>query len=324
MARRNQIVVLSEHVDAHIPFVQQHSNAEWIVISPKDLITGKQLSLRIGEYKRAVTFGDLSLSNVVGVWYRKPQLIDRELLPVAEELKNYCMSAIERQYTMLLGAFPDAVWVSDYYAGLRASNKFLQLSIARQLGFAIPETVITGSAEAASTFVAEHNPAITKRLATALPRVGGKQTVFMTTHIHNRGDHTFNNVDLAPAMFQSAIDVKYDIRVTVVGNQAFAAYIKSDERHAPQPVRDARFGQLNGTLEITAAPDFPRHIADLCVAHTKAMGLTFGALDIIEDSKGVFWFIENNAGGQWAYVEKATGLPIGRAIADLLESSANR
>jgi hypothetical protein len=54
------------------------------------------------------------------------------------------------------------------------------------------------------------------------------------------------------------------------------------------------------------------------------MGLNFGALDLIEDTSGKIWFIENNAGGQWAYVEQATGLPIGKAIAELLTSSKKR
>lgn len=323
MIQHKQVVVLSEHADAHIPFVQRHSNAEWIVASPKDLIGGKPLSLRIGAKTTDVTFGDVVLSNVVGVWYRKPRPLEIETLPVADELKSYCASALERQYNMLLGAFPSAVWISDYYAGLRASNKFLQLEVARQLGFDIPETLITGSAESADSFTAAYSPAITKRLAATLPTLQGRQTVFMTTRITDDHRPDFQNLALAPAMFQSAVDVKHDIRVTVVGDQAFPAYIVSEERYAPQPVRDARFGQLNGSLEITAAPDFPKYIAELCIAHTKAMGLTFGALDIIEDVEGKFWFIENNAGGQWAYVEQATGQPIGRAIANLLESSAN-
>lgn len=321
MAQHKQVVVLSEHADAHIPFVQQHSNAEWIIISPKDLIAGKQISLRIGKRGSVITFGSIELSNVTGVWYRKPQMVDHELLPVADELKDFCASAIERQYNMLLGAFPDAVWISDYYAGLRASNKFLQLQVARQLGFNIPETVITGSSEAAARFIKGHTPTITKRLAVAMPYVRGRQAVFMTTLVTDARKLDLQGLDVAPAIFQAAIDVKHDIRVTVVGDHAFPAYITSEERDAPQPVRDARFGQLNGSLEITAAPDFPKRIAELCIAHTKAMGLTFGALDIIEDVEGRFWFIENNAGGQWAYVEKATGQPIGRAIANLLESS---
>lgn len=323
MSQRKQIVVLSEHADAHIPFVQRHSSAEWIVISQKDLIDGKPLSLNITASKTVVTFGGSALSHVVGVWYRKPQPIEHSLLPVADELKSYCASALERQYTMLLGAFPDAVWVSDYYAGLRASNKFLQLQVARKLGFAIPETLITGSARAANTFVDAHNPAITKRLAVTLPNIEGRQTAFMTTLINDDHRPDFQNLDLAPAIFQSAIKVKHDIRVTVAGNAAFPAYISSDEGRVPGHVRDARIGQLEGSLEISSAPDFPKQIADLCIAHTKAMGLTFGALDIIEDTEGIFWFIENNAGGQWAYVEKATGQPIGRAIADLLESGPN-
>lgn len=324
MVDRRQIIILSDHADAHIPFVRRHIKHECIVISPKDLIQGKTLSLAISGELTTVTFGNTVLADVHGVWYRKPLAVEPELLRVPKDLQQYCASALERQYTMLLGAFPDAVWISDYYAGLRASNKFLQLQVAHQLGFAIPKTLFSGDSADAETFVEHNKPVITKRLATTLPRVKGRQTVFMTTRITDAHKPDMQNLNLAPAIFQSAIKVKHDIRVTVVGDAVFPAYIKSDERLVPQPVRDARSGQLDGSLTITAVRDFPVDIAELCVAHTKAMGLNFGALDIIEDTNGRFWFIENNAGGQWAYIEQATGQPIGRAIADLLQSSADR
>jgi hypothetical protein len=47
--------------------------------------------------------------------------------------------------------------------------------------------------------------------------------------------------------------------------------------------------------------------------------LEFGAIDLVLDKKGEIWFLENNANGQWAFVEEATGQPIGKAMADLLQ-----
>lgn len=39
---------------------------------------------------------------------------------------------------------------------------------------------------------------------------------------------------------------------------------------------------------------------------------------------GEYWFIESNAGGQWAYVEEATKQPIGKAIAGLLQDGKRK
>lgn len=78
-------------------------------------------------------------------------------------------------------------------------------------------------------------------------------------------------------------------------------------------------------------PFVQRHILGDCIIidpqeniHGKPLSFTYtsAGIDIrIEDTKGTFWFIENNAGGQWAYIEQATSLPIGREIDELLMGS---
>jgi glutathione synthase/RimK-type ligase-like ATP-grasp enzyme len=52
----------------------------------------------------------------------------------------------------------------------------------------------------------------------------------------------------------------------------------------------------------------------------REMGLAFGAIDMIRDADDSYWFLENNPNGQWAYVEHATGQPIGHAIATMLSA----
>lgn len=71
-------------------------------------------------------------------------------------------------------------------------------------------------------------------------------------------------------------------------------------------------------MTITEAHDFPADLAEKCVRLLKELGLGFGAIDMLVDSAGEYWFLENDPNGQWAYVEQATGQPIGKAIADLL------
>lgn len=48
------------------------------------------------------------------------------------------------------------------------------------------------------------------------------------------------------------------------------------------------------------------------------LGLTYGAIDLIEDEQDVFWFLECNPNGQWAWIEQRTQLPIASAIVDWL------
>ena len=83
------------------------------------------------------------------------------------------------------------------------------------------------------------------------------------------------------------------------------------------PVRDWRVANADERMEIVAF-DLPVHLEQLCVQHVRKMGLVFGAIDLVLDKQGIFWFIENNPDGAWAFIEKVTGQPIGKAVADLL------
>jgi glutathione synthase/RimK-type ligase-like ATP-grasp enzyme len=312
-----QVIVITDHRDAHLPYVQRHLE-NCIVIDPMDLVDGKTLTVSETSEGTNITYDGTLLDRVSGVWYRKPQPIKDAAIPVKEELRGYSRSAIERQFMILTSALPDATWVSNYHAGLRASSKALQLQVARQVGFNAPDTIFTGSPHDARAFLRKHPVSVTKRMSNANPTVDGTRTVFLTTRIDKTFTPDLTNLHLAPAIFQQAIDAKHDIRVTVVGDKVFPAYVKSKSTRQDGRIRDSRAGYFGGSVDIQPVPHFPAALADLCVAHTKALGLNFGAIDIVEDPEGTYWFIENNANGQWAYIEEATGLGIGKAVATLL------
>lgn len=62
----------------------------------------------------------------------------------------------------------------------------------------------------------------------------------------------------------------------------------------------------------------PDKISDSCIEFQKKLGLTFGAIDLIE-SGGKFYFIEINPTGEWAWLIKTANLPLDKAICDELQ-----
>ena len=70
------------------------------------------------------------------------------------------------------------------------------------------------------------------------------------------------------------------------------------------------------------AIELPADIVDKCRALTKALDLRYGAIDLIADRDGRYWFLEINPNGQWAWIERRTGLPLASAIVDELEAIA--
>lgn len=75
---------------------------------------------------------------------------------------------------------------------------------------------------------------------------------------------------------------------------------------------------LENKVRIEAYTNFPARIAKLCVQHVKMLGLRYGAIDLVLDTAGKFWFLENNPNGQWAFIEAETRQPIGKALSKML------
>src|SRR5208282_439036 len=106
-----------------------------------------------------------------------------------------------------------------------------------------------------------------------------------------------------------------DIRVTVVGKVVFATEIQSQDYEETET--DWRRG---GHVELVyRAHELPREITEKCVCLVRKFGLRFGAIDLILDRKGLYWFLEINPNGQWAWIQNRTGQPIAQAIVNELE-----
>lgn len=315
---QKRVVVITGRSDAHIPFVERHLRVPLTVFDMRDLADGAALTFDMVGEKMLVTYEGTPLDNVCGVWFRKPQAIQRDTLPVVDTYKPYALDALEKHALLFIDAFDDAVWVSNYYGMLRASNKNLQPVVAKQLGFRVPDTIITSNADDAQAFIDKHPVCVSKSLTTTYPEIDGKQQILLTTLIDKNNRPDLTNLYLAPSIFQEAVDTAQDIRVTVVGDKVFPAYMNSgvEQEGGHTTTRDNRLGKPY----ITAIRDFPKGIARKCVELNHALGLNLGAIDLLLDKEGEYWFLEINPNGQWAFVEEATGLPIGKTIARLLES----
>lgn len=318
-----RVIVITDRRDAHLAFVERHLDAPLVVIDPLDIITGTELTLSMHAGKIVVTYDGELLDNVRGVWFRKPQAVPLDNLPVPEEYKLYSKWAIQRLADSLYVAFEDAVWVSDYYRVIRAESKALQLATAQRLDLSVLPTIFTSNKTAAQEFLESNPKSITKPLTVSFPESRGKTRLFFTTVIGEGSAPDFTNLNLAPAIFQRAVDTVLDIRVTVVGGRVFAASARAKEPQGTvSRISDFRFGHYEGGVIIERHDGFPAELAQKSIELTKALGLRYSALDFVLDKRGTYWFLESNPNGQWAFIERDTGQPIGKALADLLQGTS--
>jgi len=202
-------------------------------------------------------------------------------------------------------------WFSHPNSIMLAEDKVRQLGLAHQIGFSVPETVITNDLNAVKELQRDF-ALVAKPLKQALVDDGDSSSVLFTSRIDKLSDNDLASVAACPAIFQRCIPKEVDLRVTVVGSKVFAVAIHSQETEETSV--DWRRGSNPGLRhEITSLPD---EIAQMCVEIVRLQGLRFGAIDLIRDRDGKIWFLECNPNGQWAWIENRTGLPISECIAN--------
>jgi len=260
-------------------------------------------------------------SDVSAAYFRRPAvpIVSPSVADAAE--RQYC----EQEWTSILRSLYTAIddrWLNSPTKIAIAEDKPLQLSVAASVGLRVPETLITNDYDAAMHFI-EGGATIGKPLQAALLNRGKDiaERVIFTSRIDNVRGIQPQSIAAAPLILQREISKESDIRVTVVDTNVFAVTIGSqakaettvDWRRGSHPDLDHERHEL------------PAQVASMCVSVVKRLGLRFAAVDLVLDPNGLYWFLEANPNGQWAWIENRTKLPISSAIVDaLLNIAAGR
>jgi glutathione synthase/RimK-type ligase-like ATP-grasp enzyme len=256
------------------------------------------------------------------VWYRKPDrppphpaLTD----PVAKK----CSADEYREFLRsFAGLFPDAVWVNDYWQMQRWSIKANQIKIARTVGLAVPETLITNRLGEVRALADRHPEIIHKSMD--FPGFGwGDDHYACFTNLLTSADLSkLSDIDLqyAPGLYQQRIHKATELRVTVVGSRVFACEIKSQ----PGTLQGIDWRIDNAVDQLPhLSVDLPLELQKQLTEVLRLMGLNFGAFDLIQDSAGTYYFLEVNPNGQYYWIELMTEMPITAAMVDLIFALAS-
>jgi hypothetical protein len=204
--------------------------------------------------------------------------------------------------------FCRARWVNHPNATYFAEQKAVQLATASDLGFVVPTTLFTNDARACAA-LSEHK-LVMKGIDTVIAYQDNREYFAFVEPFDPKVLETAD-FGAIPVTIQEAIKPKVDLRVTVVGNLAFAVEIKMNGTGISGDWRKHK-QFLTYTKFI-----LPQSIERKCIALTAKLGLLFGGIDLarIEDT---YFFFEINPTGEWSWLVDSAGLPIDEAIADVL------
>jgi len=305
-----KILVITSKNDPHVGMVQKHLDEPFIILDPKDY-PGKTMTYLWEPPFFKIWANGEDITECNAIWYRKPIFYEPYEIPTDLAYQRFAHSAYEHTFKALYALLRNKLWVSDPWAIFHGNNKLYQIELAYALGFKIPKTIVSGDPQRVGNFIDSAEHIITKPMTTESVQLGEKTYLMYTTSV--KPGINLSGLPLAPAIFQEEVSNECDVRVTVIGERIFACEIYRTGTMAPEI--DWRKGQLTGNLIYKACkPPFP----EMCVELVRQMGLKFGAIDFIRDHEGQYWFMEINPNGQWGFIEENTGLPLSKAMAELL------
>jgi hypothetical protein len=320
------ILIVSEKDDAHIPMVLPKlvaRGASYLWLNVSSFPTQTQIAIEYGKgglSRNALWYEGqrYDLSTVSAVWHRRQRRVQVTESVKEQNHRDYVErasnDALQGMWAVTGGRWLPALPNVDLAAG----NKLYHAKVAAQLGFELPETLVTNSPHDFLDFWSRScGPIISKSAPFRGLERDGERYHLLTHLVHRRHALNADLVRYSPVIFQHYVPKRVELRVTVVGQQLFAAEIDSqtsrstrhDWRHYDDPNVQYRVHTL------------PAELASRCLRLVESLGLSYGAIDLIQTPEGNYVFLEINPNGQWAWIEEMTGLPISEAIADWLASS---
>lgn len=260
--------------------------------------------------------GQLASEDVGSIWYRRtffdknPALAPHEAEFVEGEIRATVMGMLR---------ITDAYWVSHPDALHVAESKPYQLRLAQELGFRVPQTLITNDPGRFREFYQLCEGRVIYKPLTQGPLGAAEGKGLFTNRVKPDDLYNLEAIRPCPCTFQELVPKRVELRVTAIGNRLFPVEIHSQDDEQSQV--DWRRGD---TLNLKHAPHvLPREIEQKCLDLLQRLHLQFGAIDLILTPEGEYVFLEINPSGQFAWVENLTGLPLIETLADqLIENCA--
>lgn len=279
-------------------------------LNTEDLPFSARLSLQTGETTRAALRINAEPGQFTACFYRRvrvpPQPPDMDAGVYEFALRETRAALVGSLLGLELIRFlndPVKTWAAEF--------KPYQLQVAQAAGLRIPPTLISNDpAEVRAAFERFTGAMVAKAVRIGYAEPGGQPHAIYTSRVEEDHLRHDRDIELAPVIYQRLIPKRCDVRVTIVGEQLFAAEIHSQDDPA------ARIDWRR-----TANPELPHSPVALPVelqakllrlmAH---LGLVYGAVDLAHTPSGEYVFLEVNPSGQWLWLEDQLSFPITLAV----------
>lgn len=248
------------------------------------------------------------------VWYRRPE---RLRLPGAGDtpedrfVRDEWAEALEG----FLAHVPEERWMNHPARNARAAHKLEQLTRAKSLGLAVPDTLVTQDPDRLRAFHARHGGRVI-----AKPMAGGhverpereRDSVVYTSRVRAEDLADLTDLRACPTLFQRFVPKRCDVRITAVDGHLHAVELTAREPDGSQRC-DIRRNNMEDVAyrPVTLPADVRAGVESLVASY----GLRFAAVDMAVTPDGEWVFFEVNPNGQWAWLDLCGATDIAASFA---------
>jgi hypothetical protein len=246
----------------------------------------------------------LSSQTYTSIWARKltgPNSISEELDQADVDMALLQAERFSEALRLLIS--PEATWINPLETRLPANVKPRQLIAARDVGFRIPETLLSNDPRAIKHFFRAHNGNIIyKAFTPAFWKAQATDQVSCLFTSRVTEDLLDSDVALTscPGIYQNYIPKCADLRITFFGQTYRGVRIHSQSvKSGMVDFRsDMKFESPHEVFPIEGG------LLTKCIALSSKLGLLHGSYDFVEGANGEVTFLEVNEMGQFLWLEE--------------------
>lgn len=237
------------------------------------------------------------------IYWRRPLPVGDRLSVTFPAVDEIAKAEAYHAFRLAIESLPDRLFPLGHPVAMeRASNKLLQLRVARDTGFRVPDTLVGNDPAALDAFLARHDRVVVKPLhAHGAYRREDRSRIEQM--LWCRGvDPGALRARLNPGrpsqlMIQEQVIKKEDWRITVLPHLTVCCRIDTSNLAAENP--DWRKSPKKFPHTIFEPPaEFDTLLRD----YLAALGLKAGYFDFAVAQDGTPWFLEVNTNAEWLWI----------------------
>lgn len=258
---------------------------------------------------------EVDLAAIRSVWVRTPSSFRLpEALSAAE--RDFARREAKLGVGGVLLALPNVLWVNRPDLAATAVYRPVQWAAAARCGLTVPRTLVSNDPKAVSRFAAESSQGVVvKPLSTNLIYEDDTYKMGWTRKLSADDFADLRGIEVTAHLIQDWAPKSWECRAVVVGEEIFAVAI-----HAGS---DASFVDWRSDYPALSYEliELSPTVATGLRSFMAQLGLVYGAFDLAVGRDGdadIVSFLEINPGGQYGFLEAATGVPITDSLIRLL------